>query len=600
MTPDSVLLVGILCAVVLLLTFELVRPDLVAWSTAVVLIATGLVSAEEGLSGFSSPATLTVLAMFLLSAGLVRTGVADHLAGLLVRLGGRTGGGLTVAVMLLSASMSAFMNNVGATAILLPAVLAVAREAHYPASRLLMPLSFGSLLGGLTTLIGTPPNLLSSLALERAGYQPFRLFDFFPTGAILLGSGVAYMVFLGRHLIPVRAIGVGEKFGLDGYVTEVVIPSGSPWAGKTLAAVELPSRYGLSVLQIRRKLQGPGGGDLEEIEWPRPSTVLSEGDRLLVEGEVGSLVEDRPGSPLRLLAAAKFEAAEFTSGEVELAEVALAPTSRFLGRSINEGQLRQRYDVLALAVRRRGKPIRAGFTQVPLAVGDVLLVQGRAAALERLAASPDFLITHRLRHAPRLSARAPLAVAILVGTLAVATAGWLPIAASALGGALLMILTGCLRAEEVYREVDWKVVFLIAGMMPLGIALDAEHTGLAAQLAAGLTRGLEDLGPLGVLGGLFLMTTLLTEVMSNAAAAVLLSPIAIAAAEGIGASPYPFVMAVAIGASTSFLTPIGHQNNLLIYGLGGFRFSDFPRVGAPLNALVLVLVLLFLPRIWPF
>lgn len=244
--------------------------------------------------------------------------------------------------------------------------------------------------------------------------------------------------------------------------------------------------------------------------------------------------------------------------------------------------------------------MREAFTKVPLELGDVLLVQGSPEVLERLASSPEFLIMNRVRHAPRQTARASLAIGIMAGTLAAAATGWFPIGIAAFGGALLMVLTGCVRAEDVYREVDWKVVFLIAGMMPLGLALDDEHTGAARFLAMELIGLLGAWGPVGALGATFLVTTLLTEIMSNAAAAVLLSPLAIAVAERLGVSPYPFVMAVAIGASTSFLTPIGHQNNLLIYGLGSFRFGDFPRVGGPLNLLVFLVVLWLVPRVWPF
>lgn len=352
MTPELVLLFGLVVLALVLLIFELLRPDFVAWGMAVALVVTGLISPSEGFSGFSSPATVTVLSMFVLSAAMVRTGVVDLLASLLKRLGGAQEAGLVAALMLLAGSLSAFMNNVGTTAILLPAVLTAAREAHIPPTRLLLPLSFGSLLGGLTTLIGTPANLLASQALEQAGYRPFGVFDFFPTGGPILLLGACYMVILGRHLIPARETEMGRKFGLDGYVTEVVVPMGSPIAGKTLAEAELPRRYGLRVLRIRRKAEGEA--QEERFEWPTPSTTLLVGDRLLVQGEVSGLVEDRPGAPFRLWASAKFEADSLLGGEVEVAEVALAPGSRLLGRSVNESQIRQRFGVLVLALRRRG------------------------------------------------------------------------------------------------------------------------------------------------------------------------------------------------------------------------------------------------------
>lgn len=593
---EHLLILALVVAALALFALEVVRADLVALGVTLVLLLSGTVTAAEGFSGFSNPAVITVIAMFILSSGLIRTGVADYLAELITRLGGGHPFGLTVVVMLTVGTMSAFMNNIGATAILLPAMFAIAKRSGYPVARLLIPLSFGSLLGGLVTLIGTPPNLLVSMALEEAGYRGFRMFDFAPTGLAVMLTGALYMAVIGRHLIPARgqSESLTQRYELADYVTEVLVPEKSPLVGKTLRQAELPRRFALSVLRLRR------AGDGRPPFAPTPSTVLAAGDRLIVEGNVEPLLHAKGNSELKLYAATKFTDESLLGEGLQLAEVALAPGSSLLGRSINQGNLRRRYDVLVLALRRRGRAISQKFTSVPLEVGDVLLVQGAPEAIDDVAKSSDFLVANRLEHAARDTARAPLALAVMALAIGTAAAGVLHISVAAMLGVLLMALTGCVRVQDMYTAVEWRVIFLIACMMPLGLALDEQHTGTARWLAGHIVDWTGSAGPLVVLAALFLFTTLITEVMSNAAATVLLAPIGIAIAVGLGYEPYPFLMAIAIGASTTFLTPIGHQANVLVYGVGNYRFGDFPRVGGILNALVFVVTLLVVPLVWPF
>lgn len=589
-------ILGLIGLALLLFALEVTRPDIVAIGVTLTLLLTGTVSIEEGFSGFSNPAVITVLAMFILSSGLVRTGVADHVAGLIIKLGGGHPVWLTLAVMLTVGVMSAFMNNIGAVAILLPTMFVIAQKSDYPVTKLLMPLSFGSLLGGLTTLIGTPPNLLCSMALEEAGFRGFRMFDFLPTGLAVMAVGALYMAFVGRFLIPARtgSESLTQQYRLQDYLTEVVVPEKSPLVGKSLAASDFRKETGLSVLRIRRAARP------EKAALPSPSTVLEAGDRLVVEGNLEELIKRKEAGPLRIYAETKFDDKALTGDNVELAEVAVAPRSTLVGKSINQGHLHRRFNVLVLALRRRGRTLQKQFTSVPLAVGDVLLLQGSPEAIGEMASSPEFLVTNRLEHEPRDSKRAWLALGIMAVAIASAATGLLHISVAGLLGVLLMAVTGCVRIQDMYHDVEWRVIFLIACMMPLGIAMNDEHTGTARWLAEHVVQWTGGYGPLVVLASLFIFTTLITEVMSNAAAAVLLAPIGVAIAVGLGLEPYPFLMAIAMGASTTFLTPIGHQANVLVYGVGNYRFADFPRVGLLLNVLVFIVTLVVVPLVWPF
>jgi di/tricarboxylate transporter len=591
---EHVLILGLIGIALALFAFEVVRPDLVAMGVTLILLLTATVTIEEGFSGFSNPAVITVVCMFILSSGMVRTGVADYLAGLITRMGGTRPSLLTLAVMATVGVMSAFMNNIGAVAVMLPAMFLIARKSKYPATKLLMPLSFGSLLGGLTTLIGTPPNLLCSMALRDAGFDGFRMFDFLPTGAAVMGTGMLYMAVVGRYLIPVReeSRSLTEQYHLKGYLTEVVIPDKSPLVGKRLVESNLREDFGLTVLRVRRR------GVTTFV--PSPATVLEAGDCLIVEGDVEPVVKQKDGRVLHLYAETKFDAETLTGDDVQLAEVAVAPNSFLLRRTINQGLLRRRHNVLVLALRRRGRTVHEQFTTIPLAVGDVLLVQGSSEAIGEMARSPDFLVANRLERATRETRKAPLVLGIMALAVGAAAVGALHISVAGLLGVLLMALTGCVRVQDMYYDVEWRVVFLIACMMPLGIAMDDDHTGTARWLAGLLVQWTGGYGPIVVLASVYLFTTLVTEVMSNAAAAVLLAPIGVAIAIGLGLEPHPFLMAIAIGASTTFLTPIGHQANVLVYGVGNYRFIDFPRVGFLLNVLIFLVTLIVVPVVWPF
>jgi di/tricarboxylate transporter len=597
---EHYLLLSLIAIALLLFASERIRADIVAMGVALTLILSGAITVQEGFSGFSNPAVITVIAMFILSSGLVRTGIADLMSIVLLRVGGSSPFFMTIAVMLTVGVMSAFMNNIGATAILITAIFAVAKKSGYPASKMLIPLSFGSLLGGICTLIGTPPNLLVSTALEARGFEGFKMFDFAPTGIVVFLVAIIYMAFVGRHLLPDRHTDRGDiasDYELEDYITEVIVKDKSSLIGKTIESSKLRDEYGLTVLQVVREVAGS-----QRLIVPYPDTVIEPDDHLIVEGNLKKIVDMGDVAPFDIKAKRKFslEGTKKESEGFEMAEVAIAPNATLLGRSIKFSDIRRRFGVLVLALRRRERSFQDNYSSVPLEVGDVMLVQGPISAIIKLAESRDFLVVNRLEHAPRRPGKAPLALAIMTFSVLMAAFGVFHISLAAFMGVLLMTLTGCVRPQEMYRDVEWRVIFLIAFMMPLGIAMDQDHLGTADWIAAHILNLTNDSGPLLALACLVIVTTLLTEVMSNAAAAVLMAPIGISIAVGLGIEPYPFMIAVAIAASTTFITPIGHQANALVYGVGSYKFSDFSKVGIWLNVLLFIVIMVIVPLVWPF
>jgi di/tricarboxylate transporter len=595
MTVENLLVLGILFGAILLFVSERLRVDVVALLVMVTLILTGLITPEEAFSGFSSPAVITVWSVFIVSGAIVRTGVADQLARLLMRVAGNSQARMTAVIMLTVGVMSAFMNNIGAVAILLPAVVTMAREARLSPSKLLIPLSFASLLGGNMTLIGTPPNILASSILDDYGdVPPFQFFDFLPTGLLVLTAGILYMVLVGRRLLPERTTGgdVSRAYPLQDYLAEIKVEEDSPLIGKTIQETTIGESYHLNVVHLYR-----GNGN------PLFSTSdhrLEAGDILLVEGLPTDVLEASKEERLKPVPEWQFEQLEqeAATGVVELVEITLAPQGSMQGKTLRQIRFRERYGLNVLAIRHQGKALLSRLGEIPLNFGDVLLVEGAPEKVDLLRRDIGFLVLDTPRFELRRTRKAPLAVGILLGVLGLVTAGELHVSAGMLVGALLMILSNTLRMEEAYQAIEWKSVFLIAGMLPLGVAM--ETTGTALLLAEQITGLVGDWGPLAVMMGIFLLTALVTEVISNAAATVLMVPIAIDAARAIGVLPQPFVMAVVLAASTSFLMPIGHQVNVLVFGPGGYKFLDYTKVGVWLNLIILLLVLIAVPIIWPF
>ena len=783
MTPEIALVLLILLGALLLFVTEWVRMDVVALLVLLSVGLTGLVTPTEAFSGFSSPAVVTVWAMFIISGALTVTGVAETLGGRLVRIAGDGEVRLIIAIMATAGVLSAFMNNVGVAAMMLPVVVKMARRTGHPPSRLLLPLALGCLLGGLTTLIGTPPNILVADAVREYGLPPLSLFDFAPIGIPILVGGILFVVLVGRHMLPSRdpmrengaagrdpgaiyelgerlfTIRIPDHCAIAGrtleasrigaalqmnvvavvrhrktilappgsfilqpddqllalgrmslaaevrkgrfleveelrpdepegllsklHLEEGVVQQGSPLAGRPLFQARLRERFGVHVLAIRR---GPevrdrdlqdfrlSEGDLllfhcaaESAEafraspelsefrsvpvegfgrayelpgrvltfrvpndsplaghslrrsrlrevlgldiWairrgnevrvmPGPEDVTEPGDSLLVHGMPADL--EIPGAlqqleieahPMRTLDALQ-------SAEVGIAELVLSPESMLVGRTLRELDFRDRHGVTVLAVWREGEVHRTELRDWDLRFGDAILVHGPRDKLRLLARDPDFVVLTEAAPPPARKEKAPLAIGILAAVLLPVFFGWTPIALAAVAGAVLMVLTRCLSMEDAYRFIEWRAVFLIAGMLPLGLAM--ERTGAARLLSDGVLSVTGNMGPHVVLAGIFVLTALAAQVVPTAATVVLMAPIAFNTATDLGVSPLPMLMTVAMAASASLSSPVSHPANTLVMGPGGYRFIDYVKVGTPLNLLVLVIVLILVPIFWPF
>lgn len=593
MTPEIGLTLGIVVLAIVLFATEKLRVDVIALIVLLSVGITGLVSPEDIFAGFANPAVITVWAVYMVSGGLFKTGVADIIGRGILRLSGASEVRLLVVIMLTCGIMSGFMNNVGATAVLLPVVVGISRRTKVPVSKMLIPLSFSSLLGGELTLIGTPANILGTGILAARGLPTFSFFEFVPMGAIFLTTGVVYMLLVGRRLLPVRQAPDDDRMSsrLRGYVSEVRVGEDSQLDGQTLVESRLGADYELTVLAIER-------GDGYVRTTLHPDTRIQAGDLLMVEGAAENLIRARDSLHLVIDAESSTDLEQQLGGDnVHLLEATLAPASRMVDQTLSQIEFRNRYGFSVLAVWRHGEIITQRLRDVRLKFGDALLLQGPPDRMPALQESDDFLVLEPVALELRRLSRAPIAVGIMGVVLALVLLASYHIAIAMVIGAVLMVLTGCLTMDEAYQNVDWRTVFLVAGMLPLGMAM--ETTGAARFLADLLLGAVGGLGPRAVLAGVYILVALITQPMSNAAAVVLITPIAIDTALSIGADPKPFVLATVLGAATSFLTPVGHKANVLVFGPGGYRFVDYTRVGGPLTLILLVVTIVFLPILWP-
>ncbi|MDH3944732.1 MAG: SLC13 family permease, partial [Anaerolineae bacterium] len=590
LTQENILVLAILAVAVILFVSERLRVDLIAMMVLITLSLTGLVTIEEAFSGFASPAVITVWSVYIVSGALFRTGVADRLANFMLRLAGENYLRLLFVIMLTIGVMSSFMNNIGAVAILLPAVVSVARKIDVAPSKLLIPMAFTSLLGGKMTLIGTPPNILATSIMETyGGIEPFGFFDFTPMGAIVLGVGILYFLLIGNRLLPNRTPGgdLSKAYHIRDYLSEVRIAEKSELIGQTLAESQLGREYDLNVVQIQRAE--------ERLLVPSHEPVLMVGDILLVQGNSPNILKASEALGLEAVHEWKFD--ELSEGSQTMIEVTLSPGSHMVGKTLKKSDFRARYGLTVLAIQHHGESVTTNLADIPLDFGDALLIQGPEDRIAQLRRDKEFLILETPPMETRRTRKAPLAILILAGVLLAVSFRVLHVSSAMLIGAVLMVLTRVLDMDEAYEAIQWKSVFLIAGMLPMGIAM--QNSGTAQFLAEKIVELVGSWGTVAVMMGIFLMTALTTEVMSNAAATVLVTPIAIDAARSLDANPQTFVMAVVIAAATSFLMPIGHQANVLVFGPGGYKFGDYTKVGVWLNIIIFFVVLIFLPLIWP-
>mgnify|MGYP006280110125 CR=1 FL=1 len=595
----------IVLATLVLFATEPVPVDITAIGVMVSLMLVGPVSGlvlpaplvdiapELGVSGFSNPATLTVLAMFVLSDGVQRTGIIQVLGHHIGELTGEDEFRQLFATVGLVGPISGFINNTAAVAILLPMVNDLAHRGRTSPSKLLMPLSYASMFGGMLTVIGTSTNILASDLAERFLGEPFSMFEFTLLGVAVSIVGGIYLLTVGRWLIPERIppqADLTEEFQLSDYLTEVVVRDDSPLVGQTVREGLSETPFDVDILQLIR-------GEQRLLE-PLGPREIRAGDVFAVRTDRDTLVELLDIEGLDTLADIAVDEAELeaASERQNLVEVIVGPGSSLVGESLESATFRDRYDATVLAIRRGGALIRQRMDRLPLRVADTLLIQGPPEAIERIGRSRDFVAVQEIERPDVRRSKVPVAVAIVAGVVVAAAVGWLSIMVAALTGALLMVITGCLRPTEIYDAVRWDVIFLLAGVIPLGIAL--EQTGGAAFIAAGILTASAAMPAVVVLGLFYVVTALLTNVISNNAAVILMIPVAFDAAVQIDANPFSFILVVTFAASTAFMTPVGYQTNLFVYGPGGYRFTDFIRVGGPLQALFAVVTTIGIAVIW--
>ncbi|CAN5580113.1 SLC13 family permease [soil metagenome] len=593
MTPEIALAFGILIVAIVLFFIDVFPHDFVAFAILAMVLAFRDVldvSVREAISGFSNPATITVMAVFILSAGIQRTGAINVISRYMISWGGTGERRQLLTIQAVAGPSSAIINNTAAVAILIPAVIRMGREASRSPSKLLIPLSFGSQLAGIITLIGTSTNILASELADEAGIGGFGMFEFASMGLIIFALGTVYLVFVAPYLLPDHDTGgaLDQQYRVRDYLSELLVPEGSDLIGNTIADAELRQKYGIQVLEILRI-------DQRRL-MVRPDTVLQAGDVLIVAASAEQLVAIRDQSGLMIEAQARLEDDDELPEDIQLVEVVIGPNSDLIGGTLISTNFRNRYDTTVIAMRKEGEVIRERFGRVRLSFGDTLLLQGPPSAIERIHRERGFIVTEEPEIETFRTERIPVAGAILAAVILFATFGGQPIIVTAIIGAVLMVLTGCLTMRELHESIRWDVLFLLAGMIPLGIAL--ENTGGADWLADIAISTSDYLPNLGVLAVFYVVTSLLTATISNNAAVVVMVPVGVVAAQTLGADPRAFVLAIMFAASTSFATPIGYQTNTMVLGPGGYSFFDYLRVGGLLNIILAAVTPVVIWFVW--
>jgi di/tricarboxylate transporter len=573
----------ILVLALIAFVMEWLPADLTAIAVATVLVLVGLVKPDEAIAGFGSSATVTVMLMFILSAGISKTGVIQIVRNWLLQWGGRHPSRQIFVMGMLVGPITAFINNTAVVAVFLPIIEDWCKRQNISPSKLLIPLSYVTVLGGMITVIGTSTNIVASGVSKKLGYGEFGLFQFTTLGLITFVIGLGYLSVVAPRLLPDRKAPSADFTGYDlnDFVSEVVVTPTSNLIGQTLKSSQIQRKFDFDVLELIR--------DGSHFPQPVADKPLLAGDILIVRGTRNDLLTIRDERGLDIIPEVKFRGSLETTlerGEEEIAEVLILSNSRLVGSTLKELSFRQRYNATVLAIRRGEELVRERLGRTPLKFGDLLLLQGPRESLRGLQTTRELLVMEARDSETLRTDKAWIAIAIILGVIIFAALDLAPILVTALVGVLLMVITGCLKSGEVYGAVRWDVIFLLAGLIPLGTAMD--NSGTTQWIASHLVAIGGHAPGLIMLGAMYIVTTLLTEILSNNAAAILMIPIAADVATKLNLNPLAFIFAVTFAASNSYLTPIGYQTNTMVYGPGGYKFFDFTRVGLPLNLILTI------------
>lgn len=587
MSWDIVATLAVTFIAVFLFATEKIRMDAVAVLVLSSLVLLGQIDTKSALSGFSNSATVTVTAMFVLAAGLQNSGALDSIGGLLAKV--KTPWLFILVLCGVNAAISPFVNNTAVVAVLIPIVIAASQNINLAPSKSLIPLSFASQMAGVCTLIGTSTNLLVNSIAQNQGHSGFGMFEFAPLGIIFFLVGTVYLLLTSRFLLPESRLQLEEGVGFGKYVSELKVNKNSVLIGKSLAESGLIEEFSLFAVGLLR--------NGERLSTPSHQ-VLQKHDIILLRGESADLSGAREKYGLHHVVYGRRDLDEDDFDDLMIAEVMISPTSRWVGGTIPILQQRWNKDATVLGLQRRSRVIRERLRGISFKMGDILLLTLPKEDMDDLRKDKDFIVLSSDLVKTEESWRAKFALWVMVGVVGTAAIGIVPIAISSLVGAVAMCLAGCLTADEAYQSIDWKIILVIAGLLPLGEAM--ANSG-AAQFIVDNTLGkVGHFGPLVVLTVLYLLTSTLTEFMSNAGTAVLLTPIAISTAQALGVDASPFIIAVMFAAATSFMTPVGYQTNTMVYGAGGYKFGDFIKIGLPLNIIFWILGVIFIPVFFPF
>lgn len=618
MERELILTFTILIITTLFFMFSRVRADLIALFSLLTLVLTGVISIGDALQGFSNSVVIMIAGLFIVGGGIFRTGLAKMAGNLLLKWAGKNETKLLILLMLIVAILSAFMSNTGTVAVLMPVVVSIALSMGVSPAQFLIPLAFSSSLGGVLTLIGTPPNLVVSEILADFEFEKLAFFDFTPIGLVALITGMLYMATIGRKLLPKserNTNGDSQKkrtvrelvknYQVTDKLFKVKIPKESSLVGKKLADLKLPANYQICVLEIERT-STDGHHKLLPMTYHRmagPKTTLREDDILYLLALPEQVEQFCSDCSVEQLERSSMSAKSLVSKELGVAEVLLTPQSSLINETIKNVGFREKYNLNIIAVNRRGKYIMQNMSELKLRFGDALLVQGSWTDLELLAKETrDVVVIGQPKEEASMAAtngKAPIAAIIMLFMLVLMTLEIVPAVTAVMIAALLMIATGCLRnIDDAYGHINWESVILIGAMLPMATAL--EQTGGVQLIANFMIDSLGGYGPLAILAGFYLATTIFSQFISNTATAVLFAPIAITAAISMGVSPYPFMIAVTIAASMAFATPVASPTNALVMTAGGYRFIDFVKVGIPLQIVIFIVMMIAIPFFFPF